>query len=329
MSFRRAVVNVTVMDAIPSAEPVCSFDLDGSFGPVRVETGCGVLRIVAGKKSRSIPEDALLGIRHLPGSWRTGSSGPSLRIRFDYGEPGRPRTEEIALAADDPRLHGFLQHLERRYPSHACFGPCESERARILSPGHRGVYGLHALHILTPSGIITAMLLLCALILSIILAESMPARSLDDETLRGARLVLLGVALIPAAGMALVPARRVMVIRTDERGLTVYRLFSRSRVRWRDVDVAEPRFGAFRVYRGLFCSDSDRVEVVSSRSLAEIPLLQAGRLITTLRMNLEEAAPFFRELYYRGKVTLGTAEAFGGFIPRSAALACPRAPRAG
>jgi len=312
--FRRAVVNITAMDAIPSAEPVHSFDLDGSMGPVRVETGCGVLRIVRGKKNRSIPEEALRGIRHIPGSWRTGSSGPSLRIRFDHGNPGHPRKEEVALAADDPRLAGFLRYLERRYSGRACFGPCESERGRILSPDHRGVYGLHALHILTPLGIISVMLLLCVLILSIILAESMPVRAVTDETLRAARRALLGVSLVPAAGMALVLMKRLMVLRTDARGLTVCRLFSRSRVRWRDVEVAEPRFGAFKVYRGLFCCESDRADVVSSRSLAEITLLRAGRRFTTLRMNFEEAGPFFRELYYRGKVTFETAERVGAFV---------------
>ncbi len=302
------------MDAALSAEPVRVFDLAGDPWPVRVETGDGVIRLVRGKKNRSIPENALLGIHHLAGSWRSGSTGPGLRIRFEYGEPGRPRKEEIALLADDPRLSGFLRYLERRYPSRACFGPCESERVRILSPGRRRVYGLHALHILTPLGIITAALLLCALILSLILAESMPVRAVSDETLRAARRALIGVALIPAAGMALVLMKRLMVLRTDAVGLTVRRFFSRRRVSWRDVEVTEPRFGAFKVYRGLFCCESDRADVVSSRSLAEIPLWQGGRRVTTLRMNLEEAGPFFRELYYRGKVTLETAERVGAFV---------------
>jgi hypothetical protein len=34
----------------------------------------------------------------------------------------------------------------------------------------------------------------------------------------------------------------------------------------------------------------------------------------TLRLNLEEAGPFFRELYYRGKATLETARRFGAFL---------------
>lgn len=317
------------MDATLFADAVRTFGLAGYPGPVQVEIGGGMLRIVRGEKNFSIPEDALLGIRHLPGSWRAGCSGTSLRIRFDYGNPGYPKKTEIVLAADDPKLPVFLDALSERFPSHSRLGPDESEKTRILSAGHKGCYGLHALHILTSSGIVTAMLLVSALILSLILAESMPARSVSDETLRAARRALLGMALIPAAGMALVLARRLMVLRTDARGLTVRRLFGRLRMPWREVEVAKPRSDAFKVYRGLFCCDSDRVEVVSSRSLAEIPLMRAGRRVTTLRMPLEEAGPFFRELYYRGKVTLQTAETFGGFIPRSPAVSCPREPQAG
>jgi len=302
------------MGTASSAEAVRSFDLAEYTGPVRVEIGGRAIRIVRGKKKVLIPGDALLGIHHLHCSWRAGRSGPSLRIRFDYGRPEHPQKTQIALAADDPVLPVFLEALAERFPAQLRLGPDESEKTRILSAGHRGRYGLHALHILTPSGIVTAMLIVFALILSLILAESMPARSVGDETLRAIRRVLLGMALIPAAGMALVLAKRLMVLRTDERGFTVRRLFGRLRVPWREVEVAEPRSDAFKVYRGLFCCDSDRVEVVASRSLAEIPLLRAGRRVTTVRMPLEEAGPFFRELYYRGKVTFETAERVGAFV---------------
>lgn len=316
------------MGTASSAEAVRSFDLAGYPGPVRVEIEGGAIRIARGKKKVLIPGNALLGIHHIPCSWRTGRSVPSLRIRFDHGRPEHPQKTQIALAADDSVLPVFLDALAERFPAQFRLGPDESEKTRILSAGHLGCYGLHALHILTPSGIVTAMLIVFALILSLILAESMPARSVGDETLRAAQRVLLGMALIPAAVMALVLAKRLMVLRTDERGLTVRRLFGRLRVLWREVEVAEPRSDAFKVYRGLFCCDSDRVEVVSSRCLAEIPLLRAGMRVTTVRMPLEEAGPFFRELYYRGKVTRETAEAFGGFIPRLPAGSCPRAPQA-
>jgi hypothetical protein len=105
-----------------------------------------------------------------------------------------------------------------------------------------------------------------------------------------------------------------MTLRTDYEGLTVRRLFGRTKLAWRDVEIGEPRSDAFNVYTGLFCYYSNRVNVVSTRSLVEIPLLHGGKVQATLRLNLEEAGPFFRELYYRGKVTLETARKIGAFL---------------
>ncbi len=105
-----------------------------------------------------------------------------------------------------------------------------------------------------------------------------------------------------------------MVLRTDSEGLTIRRIIGSRRHSWRDVEIGEPRSDVFNVYTGLFCYYSDQVNVVSSRSLVEIPLLLRGKTKTTLRLNLEEAGPFFRELYYRGKVTLETAKKVGAFL---------------
>jgi hypothetical protein len=96
--------------------------------------------------------------------------------------------------------------------------------------------------------------------------------------------------------------------------LAFRRIFSSTKLSWEDVTIGEPRSDAFSVYTGLFCYYSDRVNVVSSRSLVKIPLLHGGKAKTTLRMNLEEAGPLFRELYYRGKVTLEAAQKIGAFI---------------
>ena len=298
----------------PDAESDRSFDLAGLQGPVRVDIGGGVIRIVNGKKNLSIAEEHLQRIEHHPGSWQFGSSGPVLWIQFLYRDGGHQRKAQIALAADDPRTFHFLQDLKGRFPGQSCIGTNEDEKERVLSTRWRGTYGLHALHILTPAGIVLGILLVCVLILSIILAESMPARAVSNQALLQARLVFLGLALLPAALMALIAAKVLMTLRTDHEGLTVRRLFGSTRLAWRDVEIGEPRSDAFNVYTGLFCYYSDRVNVVSSRSLVEIPLLHGGKAETTLRLNLEEAGPLFRELYYRGKVTLETARKIGAFL---------------
>ena len=301
-----------MMQTIPAAESGRSFDLAGYPGPVRIDIAGGVIRVVNGKKNLCFEERRLLRIEHHPGSWRFGSSGPVLWLQFLYRDGGHPGKAEIALAADDPRTFHFLQDLKGRFPGQSCIGTNDDEKERVLSTRWRGTYNLHALHILTPAGIVTGLLLVLAL--AVILAESMPARAMNNETLLQALFVFLGLALIPASLMVLIAAKALMTLRTNRKGLTLRRIFGSTRLSWADVEIGEPRSDAFNVYTGLFCYYSDRVNVVSSRSLVEIPLLHAGKAETTLRLNLEEAGPLFRELYYRGKVTLETARKIGAFI---------------
>ncbi|OPY86243.1 MAG: hypothetical protein A4E73_04019 [Syntrophaceae bacterium PtaU1.Bin231] len=298
----------------PHTERDHSFDLAGFPGPLQIAVCGGLIRIGNGKKNTAIPEEQLLRIEHRPGSWRFGSSGSCLWLRFVYRNGRKLRKAEIALSTDDLRAREFLEYLKNRFPGQSCVGANEDEKDRVLSSRWRGVYGLHALHILTPAGIVTWLLLVCALILSIILAESMPARAVSEQALLKALFVFLGLALIPAALMTLVAAKALMTLRTDHRGLTLRRVFVSTRFSWEAVTIGEPRSDAFNVYTGLFCYYSERVNVVSSRSLVEIPLLHGGKTKTALRMNLEEAGPFFRELYYRGKVTLETAKKVGAFV---------------
>ena len=301
-----------MMDTKQGAESDCSFDLAGYPGPVRVDVGGGVIRIVNGRKNLSIAEEHLKRIEYHPGSWRFGSSGPVLWLRFLYRDGGHQGKAQIALAADDPRTFHFLQDLKGRFPGQSCIGTNDDEKERVLSTRWHGTYGLHALHILTPAGIVTGLLLVLAL--AVILAESMPARAVSNETLLQALFVFLGLALVPASLMALIAAKTLMTLRTDHKGMALRWIFGSTRLSWEDVEIGEARSDVFNVYTGLFCYYSDRVNVVSSRSLVEIPLLHGGKVETTLRMNLEEAGPFFRELYYRGKVTLETAQKAGAFI---------------
>ncbi len=296
----------------PHVESNRSFDLAGPAGPVWIEIAGGLIRIVNGKKSLSIAEEHLLRIEYHPGSWRFGSSRPVLWLRFLYRDGRHPRKVELALATDDLRVFHFLQDLKDLFPGQACIGPNEGERDRVHSNRWRGTYGLHALHILTPAGIVTGLLLVLAL--AVILAESMPVRAVSNETLVQAFFAFLGLALVPASLMALIATKVLMTLRTDRKGFALRRVFVNTKLSWEDVTIGEPRFDVFNVYTGLFCYYSDRVNVVSSRSPVEIPLLHGGKAKTTLRMNLEEAGPLFRELYYRGKVTLETAQKAGAFL---------------
>jgi hypothetical protein len=296
----------------PDGENNRSFDLAGLPRPVRVDVSGVVIRIVNGRKNLSIAEEHLQRIEYHPGSWRFGSSGPVLWLQFLYRDGGHQGKAQIALAADDPRTLHFLHYLKGRFSGQACIGTNDDEKDRVLSTRWRGTYGLHALHILTPAGIVTGLLLVLAF--AVILAESMPARVVSDEALLQALLVFLAMALVPAALMILIATKARMTLRTDHKGMTLRWIFGSTRLLWEDVEIGEARSDAFNVYTGLFCYYSDRVNVVSTRSLVEIPLMHGGKAKTTLRMNLEEAGPLFRELYYRGKATLETAQKAGAFL---------------
>ena len=300
------------MQTIPAAKSDNSFELAGLAGPVRIDIAGGVIRIVNGKKNLSIAEEHLKRIEYQPGSWRFGSSGPVLWLQFLYRDGGHQGKAQITLAADDPRKFHFLQYLKGRFSGQSCIGTNDDEKERVLSTQWRGIYGLHALHILTPAGIVTGLLLVLAL--AVILAESMPARAVSDEALLQALLVFLAMALVPAALMMLIATKALMMLRTDHKGITLRWIFGSTRLIWEDVEIGKARSDAFNVYTGLFCYYSDRVNVVSTRSLVEVPLLHGGKPETTLRLNLEEAGPLFRELFYRGKVTLETARKIGAFI---------------
>jgi hypothetical protein len=287
----------------------------GPSGDVQFRTENGHLSVIDEKGNMSIPEESLVRIEYRPGSWRTETCAPAIRLAIRYRKgDGRTLLKQVILSGEDSRNVELLHRLEARYPDIAFIGPSEREKNTILADTWRCAYALHSLHILTPVGIVTGLLLVSVLNISLILAEDMLVRAVSLQAISQARDLFLALCLVPAAFMALILGRMQMVVRTDPEGLTIRRIIGGRKHFWRDVEIGEPRSDAFNVYTGLFCYYSDRVNVVSSRSLVEIPILLREKTKTTLRLNLEEAAPLFRELYYRGKVTLETAQKVGAFL---------------
>ncbi len=299
------------MAAKPHAENNRSFDFAGPAGPVRIDIAGGVIRIVNGKKNLSIEEEQLQRIEYHPVPGVSGLPSLSSGFDFSYRDGGLQGKAEIALAADDPRTFHFLQDLKGRFPCQSCIGTNDNEKERVLSTRWRGTYGLHALHILTPAGIVTGLLLVLAL--AVILAESMPARAVSNETLLQALFAFLGLALVPASLMALIAAKVLMTLLTDHKGLALRRVFVSRKLSWEDVDwrAAIRRLQCLHGIVLLLLGPGQR------RLFAEPcrnPASAWRKRNATLRLNLEEAGPLFRELYYRGKVTLETAQKVGAFI---------------
>lgn len=287
----------------------------GLSGDVQFRIGNGHLSVSGREGNLSIPDERLDRIEYRPGSWRTEASCPAIRLAVHYRkDDGREMLKQILLSGEDSRCVELLRRLEECYPDKTLIGPNEREKQTVLADSWRGRYGLHALHILTPLGIITGLLLVSLFVVSVILAEDMPVRAVSLQAISRARYLLIGLGLVPAVFMVLIIGKIRMTLSTDHQGLTICRVFGSRRLSWRDVEIGKPSTDVFNVYTGMFCYYSDRVNVISSRDLLEIPLLRGSRVETTLRLNFEQAAPLFRELYYRGKVAFETARKIGAFL---------------
>ncbi len=289
----------------------------GPSGDVQFRVETGYLSVNDEAGSLSIPVDRLDRICYRLGSWRAGTCSPPIRLAVHYRrDDGRNMRKEILLSGENGKNAELLRRLEEHYPDQSFIGPNEREKEIILSDTWRGAYPLHSLPILTLLGIVTGLILVSVLVVCVILAEDMPVRAVSLQAMSEARDLLLILSLLPAVFMALILGRMRMVLRTDREGLTVRSVFGRKRISWGNVEIGKLRSDAFNVYTGLFCYYSDQVNVVSSRDLVEIPVLNSRKPETVLRLNLEEAGPLFRELYYRGKMTLESAQKAGAFLPK-------------
>ena len=75
-----------------------------------------------------------------------------------------------------------------------------------------------------------------------------------------------------------------------------------------------PKSEIHNVYKGLYCEASDHGEVAAARALINVHLSMEGIENTTLLMSVDEAGRFYRELYYRNKVSLDEARQIRAFF---------------
>ncbi|MCX5857766.1 MAG: hypothetical protein NTZ57_07665, partial [Deltaproteobacteria bacterium] len=68
-----------------------------------------------------------------------------------------------------------------------------------------------------------------------------------------------------------------------------------------------------KVYRGLYCEASDHGEVVAAKALMNVHFTMQNKKEVKLLMPVDEAGHFYRELYYRGKVSFDEAKQAGAF----------------
>jgi hypothetical protein len=145
------------------------------------------------------------------------------------------------------------------------------------------------------------------------LVTAVPMSVADGSGFQTAAKVLMIVALALSSLLVAILGKRLMVIRTDPRGLTSKTIFQRTAIRWQDLEVGGAAAEESRVYTGLFCYYCDRPEVFASKAYVEIPLGDGADRTTTVKLPIDEASRLYRELYYRGKASLEEATAHMAF----------------
>ena len=208
----------------------------------------------------------------------------------------------------------LLDFLKERYRERCLIGPSEKERAAIFSLDYTIAYKLHSLHILTPLGVISGFLFIFAFVLYLMIATTDQTIITNPGKMNLAGLVILMLSLILLGTMYLIEKKRFMVVRTDRRGITVRKFLGRKRYSWERVIVKTPQSAIHNVYIGLYCEASDHGEVAAARALINVRLSVAGEEDALLLMSVDEASRFYRELYYRNKISLDEARQIRAFF---------------
>jgi hypothetical protein len=168
--------------------------------------------------------------------------------------------------------------------------------------------------LVTTLGIILAILLIEIMFLYLSIATSQFVSVSNINVFYRTGEILFIIAFILLTVLMLIAMRKLMVVKTDQRGLIIQRLLMRNRLNWKDIVPGYAKMETSNVYRGLFCYYSDQVNVLTARNFMEIPLRKRTGEAVLVKMSMDEAGLFYRELYYRGKVTLEEAKEVRAFI---------------
>jgi hypothetical protein len=261
-----------------------------------------------------INESDLKGIKYANYPWMSQCSVMNIELTFIYAGNGRQKTQIVILNHPGKDITELLDFLKDRYRETCFIGPTEQERAEILSSDHAGVYKLHALHILTPLGVISGLLFIFTFVLYLMIATTDQAIMPDPDKMNRAGLIILTLTLIPLGIMFLIEKKQLMVLRTDWLSISVQKFLHRKRYAWGSVIVKTPKSGIHNVYTGLYCEASDHGEVSAARALINVCLSVGEKEDAMLLMSIDEAGRFYRELYYRDKISLDEARQIRSFF---------------
>jgi hypothetical protein len=264
-------------------------------------------------ESLQIRGDQLTRIEFRNHPWNLRNRGLHFALSFVYRNGTEKATTVAWLSSCDQASIDLLLILKARFPEKSFIGPNEVERQHVLAASYRAVYRLHSLGISSFLGVTTGILIIAIFMLKLPLVTAVPMSAADGSGFHTAAQVLMIVALVLSYLLVAILGKRLMVIRTDPRGLTSKTMVRRRAIRWQDLDVGGAAAEESRIYTGLFCYYCDRPEVFASKAYVEIPLQDGAGRTTTVKLPVDEASRLYRELHYRGKVSLEEAREMMAF----------------
>jgi len=252
--------------------------------------------------------DQLTRIVYRNHPWSLQNQGRHFALSFTYRNGTEKATTDVYLSSCDQASIDLLLALKARFPEKSFIGPNEVGRQRVLAASHRALYRLHSLGISTFLGVTTGILVIAILMLKFPPVTTAPTSMVDGSGFHTTARVFVALALALCSLLVAILGKWLMVIRTDPRGLTSKTIFRRRAIRWHDLEVGGAAAEESRVYTGLYCYYCDRPEVFASKAYVELPLRDKRGRTTTVKLPVDKASRLYRELHYRGKVSLEEAK---------------------
>lgn len=290
------------------------FQCEGPSGKIEFEIDGETIGIGESRENIwLIPSRTLRRIEYRNHPW-IFRNNMSFRLSVIWTNNGKDQRKDILLYHDLKANADLVRFLKSRYPEQCLIGPNKQEERSLLAGLGKKKYRLYALGLATTLGIILAILIIeiMFLYLSITTSQFVSVSNINVFYRTGGILFIIAFILLTL--LMLIATRKLMVVKTDQRGLIIQKLLVRSRLDWEDIVAGNAKMETSNVYTGLFCYYSDRVNVLTARNFIEIPLRKRTGEAVLIKMSMDEAGLFYRELYYRGKVSLEEAKEVRAFI---------------
>ncbi len=267
-----------------------------------------------GEREFQIASNTLLWIKYRNNPWILQDNGLCFRLSVIWMNNGSEQKKDVLLFHDRQANTDLILFLKSHYPDQCLIGPNENERRWLLGVSERNVYRLYNLGLAATLGIISAILIIQIIFLYLSLSTSQFIIVSNTDAFYRAGKILFIITLIPLSLLMLIMMKRLMIVKTDQRGVTIQKLFTRKRLKWRDIEAGDARKETSSIYTGLFCYYSDKVNVLATSSLIKVCLRTRAGDTIFLKMAADEAGRLYRELYHRDKVSLDEAEAVKAFL---------------